>query len=206
MGNKKQKTKNVAVGRPADRPAFHIESLSNVTKSMYSTISVVFACWVVVVVVAEYNGAAARCSCDDDEIAMAIISGYKSKREKDGEIRGEKEGKLVLPSIKKKKEKDATTLLCYPLWIGFSIPTLVGSCGVSNLFPQSQKKIFKERKKRKKKQVRLFLLYILKRAVHVFTASTLSGRRDTTAVAATPVLPLFRVGNRSPGKISIGFK
>lgn len=77
--------------------------------------------------------------------------------------------------------------------------------GVELVSPVAKKKFLKKERK-EKKQVRLFLLYILKRAVHVFTASTLSGRRDTTAVAATPVLPLFRVGNRSPGKISIGFK
>lgn len=74
-------------------------------------------------------------SCDDDEIAMAIISGYKSKREKDGEIR-EIEGKkkeeeeenlyVGLHCTHKKKEtgrERETTLLCYPLWIGFSLPT-----------------------------------------------------------------------------------
>ncbi len=70
-------------------------------------------------------------SCDDDEIAMAIISGYKSKREKDGEIReigGKKKErrrrKLVRwPPLQKRDGTGETTLLCYPLWIGFSLPT-----------------------------------------------------------------------------------
>jgi hypothetical protein len=85
---------------------------------------------------------------------MAIISGYKSKREKDGEIREiggkkkeeeEEEENLYVGLHYTPKKRDGTgeRLLYSVIHFGsVSVyrPTLVGSCGLSNSFPAHKKR------------------------------------------------------------------